>query len=449
MNSSDSERVSYALDQLGWKSVSKPENADLILFNTCSVRQKAEDRVVGLIKNYNKLKVKNNKLKIGITGCMVRKTGLRIDDKNTSAKKYYSKDKLFRWIKGLDFVFRIEDTPQLEQLLFLMYPETEVKEHFSDYSSYFKIAPKYTSKVQAFVPIMQGCNNFCAYCIVPHSRGREICRPLPEIINEIENLARYGLKEITLLGQNVNSYVLDPESADKFKDEKAKGKSDFVIILQEVNKIPGIKRIRYTSSHPKDFDDDLIQAHANLENLCKHLHLAVQSGDDEVLKRMNRHYTAAEFIEKMKKLRQAVPDIAITTDIIVGYCGETDAAFQKTLDLVNEVNFDVIYLAQYSPRAGTYAGDKLKDDIPHVVKAKRWHELNNLLKAINDRKNATYQGQTVEVLVEENKKGEWVGKTEDWKTVHFPEEENEDLIGELVMVEIEDCKTWIIKGKKV
>jgi tRNA-2-methylthio-N6-dimethylallyladenosine synthase len=377
---------------------------------------------------------------------MVRQTGI-CSEKQINQTEVFQ-DPLFQKIPGLDFVFRIEDTAKLEQMLPILFPDQESTQFFKNYTSYFKINPRGASLAQAYVPIMQGCNNFCSYCIVPYARGREKCRPLSEIIQEITDLAGRGMKEVTLLGQNVNSFKLDPVAEKTFKLERELGKSDFVILLQEVNKIPKIKRVRYTSSHPKDFDLDLIEAHAKLENLCPHVHLALQSGDDQILSKMNRHYTGHDFSKKIQALRQKVPEIAVTTDIIVGFCGETDVQFQHTLQIVRELQFDVIYLAQYSPRSGTYAAENLEDNVPYQVKHQRWHELNQLLKKISLAKNESYLGKPVEVLIEEQTDRYYSGKTPDWKQVQIAaEKNNRKLLGEIMPVWINEANVWALKGE--
>jgi len=444
MNYSDSERVHAVMDALGFEKTDKVDQADLIILNTCSVKQQAEDKVVGIIRNYNKLKKKNLNLRIGITGCMVRKTGI---NKNLQDSDISSDDKLFKWIKNLDFVFRIENTGQLRNIMNKLFDQDFSGDYLDEYANYFEINPKYTSQIQAFVPIMTGCNNFCSYCIVPYTRGREICRSLSEILKEIKFLVQKGLKEVTLLGQNVNSYVLDDESIKKFQFERDLGKSDFVILLQEINKISGLKRIRYTSSHPKDFGDDLIEAHATLKNLCRHVHLAVQSGDDQVLKRMNRHYTANHFRELIRKLREKVPEVAVTTDIIVGFCGETEDEFRNTEQLIQDIGFDMMYMSQYSTRKGTLADKNMQDDISHDIKTSRWNKVNELLKKNSLNINSKYMGQTVQVLVEEEKKDYYWGKTDNFKTVRF--QSDQDRVGELVTVKIKQTDIWVLTGEEV
>ncbi len=442
MNYSDTERVISVLDSLGWERKKELNEVDLVILNTCSVRQKAEDRVAGQIRNISKLRNYNPNLKIGITGCMARDTGIRkkIDTKDP----FFIKNQLFNWIKGLDFIFKINDICKLEKIIPRLFPDTKDTDIYGSCKTYFEILPKYGSAVQAYVPIMTGCNNFCSYCIVPYARGREYSRGLEEITDEIKYLVSNGLKEVTLLGQNVNSYKLRSNNKN-IRDQIGK-KSDFVILLEEVNKIDGIERIRYTSSHPKDFSDDLIEAHSRLKHLCEHVHLAVQSGNNQVLKRMNRHYTGEEFMRKVYNLRESVPGIAITTDIIVGFCGETDEEYNDTLNLVKEIKFDIIYLAKYSPRTGTFANDNYEDDVPYKIKDWRWHKLNNLLETQVQEKNKNFFGKTVEVLVEKSIEGICIGKTRDFKTVHFTGDK--DLIGKLVDIKINRTKTWILEGEK-
>jgi len=436
MNYSDSERIDRVLQNMGLKKVNKMEDADLVIFNTCSVRQKAEDRVFGQMINIGKLRKKRPHLIAGITGCMVRKT---------STKDSEEKDKLIGRVSRNDFVFRIEDLPKLPEIINQLWPDIELKEPpEANIKNYFQINPIYTNNAQAFVPIGTGCDNFCTYCIVPYSRKREKSRLMDDVVKECENLVDNGCLEITLLGQNVNSYGLS--NLDKKTDEFKDLKTPFVTLLERVDKLKskGLKRLRFTSNHPKDLSDELIDAMARLETLMPYLHLPVQSGSDEVLKRMNRHYTADWYRTLIKKLRKAIPGIAISTDIIVGFCGETEKQFMETYKLFEDIQWDMCYLAQYSNRPGTFASKNMKDDISSEVKSKRWHKLNEVLKESAFKGHKVFDQKDVEVLVEKCEDGKCEGRTQHFKTVVFNSEQN--LVGTLQKIHVDKGREWQLEG---
>ncbi len=318
MNVSDAEMVAGWYEQKGWKSAKQIEEADEVIIVTCSVRQTAEDRVYGLVENLKKLKIKNLKFKIVVTGCMMR------------YPLKYLKEKL----PGVDEFKRINEYRV----------EDKVRE----------------SKAMAYVSIMEGCNNFCSYCVVPYARGREVSRPMEEIICEVEELAKREYKEVVLLGQNVNSY------------EKS-----FAQLLVRLNEISGIEKVSFLTSNPWDLSDEIIEA-MRLPKIDRYLHLPVQSGDDDILKKMNRHYTANDFIKLVEKIRRKIPDMKIGTDIIVGFPGETKKEFQNTVDLCKKIGFVKAYVSKYSPRLQT-ASYKLKDDIPPKEKKRRWQILDVMI----------------------------------------------------------------------
>ena len=436
MNYSDSERIDSVLQHMGMEKAYKMEEADLIIFNTCSIRQKAEDRVFGQMINVGKLRKEKKHLIVGITGCMARKTSTRESEE---------KDKLLNRSKHTDFVFRIEDLPKLPKIIMQFWPDISFNEiEEANLKNYFQINPIYTTKAQAFVPISTGCDNFCTYCIVPYSRKREKSRSINDVVRECETLVENGCLEITLLGQNVNSYGLSniDKKTDKFKDIE----SPFVYLLERIDalKSKGLKRLRFTSNHPKDLSDELIQAMARLETLMPYLHLPVQSGSDEVLKRMNRHYTADWYRNLIKKLRKAVPGIAISTDIIVGFCGETEDQFMDTYKLFEDIEWDMCYLAQYSNRKGTFASQNMEDDISPEVKNERWHRLNELLKRSALKGHKVFEGKVVKVLVEKCKHGECEGRSEHFKTVVFSS--NKDLVGTIQRVHVNKGREWRLEG---
>ncbi len=470
MNYSDSERVAAVLQNLRYDPAESAEKSDLIILNTCSIRQKGEDRVFGLLKNLAGYRKANPNLLIGLTGCMVRITSTKNSDST-------QKDKLLKMRNSkLDFVFKITDTnmlpdilaqaeaklelPELEEIENSLAEEQEITKPApvqtvvsAQLSSpnridYLKVQPEYTTKFQAYVPIQIGCDKYCTYCIVPYSRGREQSRPMSEILEECTKLVEQGCKEITLVGQTVNSYGLSALDKQKglFLDSAT---LPFVQLLTKIDQLrtKGLARIRYTSPHPKDLSDQLIEAHATLKTLCNHLHLPVQSGDNEVLRRMNRKYSVEEYLEKVEKLKTAVPDMALTTDVIVGFCGETDEQFANTRRLFEKLRFDQVYIARYSPRSGTVSDSYFPDDVPKEIKAERWHTLNNLLTDISRENNNRYVGKTLEILVERYNSNtqEVEGRSREYKLVQFAGEQ--ELTGRLISVRVTSSLDWVLKGE--
>lgn len=436
MNYSDSERIDAVLQNIGLKKVDEMEGADMILFNTCSIKQKAEDKVFGQMNKITQLRRERPHLIAGITGCMVRQT---------STKDSEERDSIIKRIPEIDMVFRIEDLPKLPGIVGSFWKDIDFNK--GNLENYFQINPIYSSKAQAFVPIGTGCDNFCTYCIVPYSRHREKSRPMAEIVSECEKLVDNGCLEITLLGQNVNSYGIS--DADKKTDLFKDCKNPFVELLRQIDKLKskGLKRLRFTSNHPKDLSDELIEAMAELETLMPYIHLPVQSGNDYILKKMNRNYTHAWYRELVDKLRKAIPDIAITTDIIVGFCGETDEQFQDTIQLYKEMKWDMCYHSQYSERKGTFAYKNLEDDIDPKIKNQRWHELNQVLKKIAREQNQKFKDKIVEVLVEKCRKGICEGRSEHFKTCTF--KSGKDLTGQLVEMKVENPREWLLEGKLI
>lgn len=441
MNYSDTERVESKLENYGYRKAETLEDADLLIFNTCSVRQKAEDRVFGQLKKTPSLRRKNKNLIVAITGCMVRKS---------SSRHSIEKDKLLKQSKNLDFVFRIEDTEQIGSLINdindeLIFPDLNEAE----LGNYFQINPKYTSKFQAFVPVGTGCDKFCTYCIVPYSRGRERSRDFQEIIDECTQLVENGIIEITLVGQTVNSYgrsAIDRRSGNfEYKDDR----TPFTDLLYEIDKLheKGLKRLRFTSPHPRDVHPSLMDAIAECKTVMPYIHMPLQAGHDELLKRMNRNYRMAEYRDIITRLREKVPDIAISTDIIVGFCGETEEEFQATLDSFKEFQFDHCYLAQYSPRIGTFSEAHLADDVPREIKRERWHTLNNLLKEVSAAKLEKFVGQTLEVLFESEADGYYSGRSEHYKDVRV--KAGRDLVGQLLKVKITEASNFRLEGELV
>lgn len=446
MNYSDSERIEAYLKELGFSQAKTQNSADLIIFNTCSVRQKAEDKVFGEMRKIKHLKKKNKNLIIALSGCMVRKTSSRNGENiNTESQL---KDALFSRIKILDIVFKIEDLPKLASLLREINPKIpEIKQEKLD--NYFNIKPTYNSQqsTQAFIAISNGCDKFCTYCIVPYSRGREKSRKIQDILKEAEALVKKGCKEITLIGQTVNSYGLSKYDKEQKTFAHLGKKQPFVYLLKELDKFykKGLRRIRFTSSHPKDMSDELINAMATLRTLQPYLHLPLQSGDNRTLKRMNRTYTIEHYRAIIEKLHKKIPDIAISTDIIVGFCGETDEEFENTYKVFDELGFEHAYLAQYSERPGTTAAKFMRDDVSNETKKKRWHRLNNLLRKKSAAALKKFKGKTVNVLVEEQKGSICTGRSEHYKTVEF--KSGRKLLGEIVPVKITNSREWMLIGE--
>jgi len=431
MNYSDSERIASVLEYLDYKKANDQEDADILVFNTCSVKQKAEDKVLGLRKTLSALRKKNKKLVIIVTGCMIRKTSTQKDKK---------KDKVLERMPEIDIALRIEDLSGLPSLL-QKKPFTE-----DGLEQYFHITPKKETKFSVFVPIMTGCDKFCTYCIVPYARGREKSRDFDEVFEECKTHVEEGAVEITLVGQTVNSYGLSFK--DKTSGNFAKyGASPFAELLKKVDSlsVKGLKRLRFTSPHPRDFSKELIETLANLKTLCPYIHMPVQSGDNAVLRRMNRNYTAEEYKEIMNALRKAIPGCAISTDIIVGFCGETDEEFENTYKTYEEMEWDMCYLSRYSPRKGTYSYANLKDDIPAKIKAKRWHRLNDLLKKTANKKHAFFLGKNVKVLVSEQKGKTCTGRTPEFKEIQF--ESSKNLVGKIVSVKVTAYNNFYLNGE--
>jgi len=400
MNIGDAERVSAVLESMKYKKASHINKADLIVVVMCSVRQSAVDRVFGLIENFKNL---NKKPTTILTGCILKK------DKKTFSEKF-------------DFVIDIKNIKKIPEFLNIK------KSKFKD--NYLDITPKYSSKFSASIPIMTGCNNFCAYCVVPYVREREISRSAKEIVSEIKNLTKKGYKEVWLLGQNVNSY----------KD----GKTNFPKLLKMVNSIPGIFWIRFTSSHPKDFNKEVINTLAIGDKITPYLNLPIQSGDNKILKSMNRHYTVADYKNKIKELRKKIPDICLSTDIIVGFPGETKKQFENTAKLFRDIKYDMAYINKYSARARTAAA-KLKDNVSIDEKKRREKILNEILKQTALEKNKRFIGKTVEVLVDSKKGDNWSGKNKYYKTVQI--KSNKNLMGKFVKIKITKAMAWSLKGK--
>ena len=426
MNVHDSQTIAGILEQMGYKLANDYKEADLILLNTCAIRENAEDKVFGHLGYLKRFKLEKPELILGVCGCMSQEENV-----------------VFKLLENYPYVDLIFGTHNIHRLPYLLkeaiFSKEMVVEVWSKEGDIVENIPKVrTDKLKAWVNIMYGCDKFCTYCIVPYTRGKERSRRPADILQELEELAAKDYKEVTLLGQNVNAYGKDfSDISYRFKD-----------LMKDIKKIP-IPRIRFTTSHPKDFDDGLIEVLATGGNLVEHIHLPVQSGNTKILKLMGRKYTREDYLNLVTKIKKAIPNVAITTDIIVGFPQETDEQFEDTLSLVKEVNFDSSFTFIYSKRDGTPAA-KMKDNIPLEIKKERLQRLNTLQAKISKEKNAKLVNKIVEVLVEgKSKKNSNVltGRTRTNKIVNFVGSEN--LIGKLVNIVIKEAKSFTLEGEIV
>lgn len=425
MNYHDSENMAGILLELGFAEAEDIRDADVILLNTCAIRENAENKVFGEIGNLKTLKMEKPELILGICGCMSQEESVV----NRILQKHQYVDLIF----GTHNIHRLPYL--LKEAIFSKEMVVEVWSKEGDIVENIPRARK--GNTQAWVNIMYGCDKFCTYCIVPYTRGKERSRLPEDIIAEVRELARLGYKEVTLLGQNVNAYGKD-----------LGGDYRLGHLLDDLRKID-IPRIRFTTSHPRDFDDHLIEVLAKGGNLVEHIHLPVQSGNTEILKLMARKYTREQYIELAKKIKAKIPNVSLTTDIIVGFPNETEEQFEDTLSLVREIEFDSAFTYIYSPREGTPAA-KMKDNVPLEVKRERLARLNELVNELSAKKNALYEGKVVEVLVEgESKKNSNIltGRTRTNRLVNF--KGPKEAIGELVNVKITQAKTWSLDGEMV
>jgi tRNA-2-methylthio-N6-dimethylallyladenosine synthase len=423
MNVNDSLRMSEVLAKLSYTPTPVPDDADLIILNTCSIREKAEDKMLSALGRYRATKVSRGTL-LGVGGCVAQQ----------------EKDKLLKKVPYLDFVFGPDSIAKLPEIIERVTNERErVSETaFVDSEEYvFPRADPETSrgKVTEFVTVMKGCDNVCSFCIVPHTRGREVSRPFTDVLLEVADLTRVGVREVTLIGQNVNSY---------------QGGISFAQLLLRTAEVPGIERVRFTTSHPHDLSDELIEAFRVQPKICPHFHLPVQCGSDRVLKMMRRDYTVEQYLERLAKLRAARPGIAVTTDIIVGFPGETEEEFEMTYKLTEQVRYDNQFSFIYSPRPKTGAALREKDwgPIPHEVKVARLERLQKLQRKICGEINAAQVGHEVEVLVEGHSKtdvNKRFGRTPENRTVNF---EGDAPTGALVTVRIEKATSNGFGGKQ-
>ncbi len=486
MNYADSEKIDMILRSAGFRKVLDPVQADIIIMNTCSVRQKGEDRVFGFMHEIERYHKKNKTAKnplFGITGCMVRKSGiaaryaklkienwkLKIGEQEEKFKRHQAgwitlldsfdsllnyDDELFLRSQSIDFVFRIEEVSFLTKILSLISGEDIGND--AKWNEYLAVKQLQENPSSANIIIQTGCDNYCTFCIVPHTRGREISRASNDIIAEIKQVVKNGTKEITLLGQNVNSYgketkkkLWNSESLKWSEASFAKEvfKTPFRELLEKINEVPWLDRIRFTSSNPHDMTRDILLAHFDLPKMCNYLHIALQSGSDTMLTRMNRKHTYADFKTQLDYLRSRDPLFSISTDIIVGFPWETEEEFQATANAMWECQFDFAFIARYSSRSGTLATDKYGDDISSLEKARRWTILNDILRETARERNLLMIGREEEILIT----GEWkdetlVGRTRNWKEVYIPM--SLDIkVGDIVRVKITEGDGWVLRGK--
>ncbi|MFT9847649.1 tRNA (N6-isopentenyl adenosine(37)-C2)-methylthiotransferase MiaB [Aneurinibacillus sp. REN35] len=425
-NEHDTETIIGLLQSMNFTPTEEEKEADIILFNTCAVRENAEDKVFGELGRLKHLKKEKPELILGVCGCMSQEEAV-----------------VQRILKSYQHVDLILGTHNIHRLPILVrdafFNKEMVIEVWSKEGDVVENMPKVRKEgLRAWVNIMYGCDKFCTYCIVPYTRGKERSRRPEDVVAEVRDLARQGYKEIYLLGQNVNAYGKD------FTDIEY----GFGDLMDEVRKID-IPRIRFTTSHPRDFDDHLIEVLAKKGNLVEHIHLPVQSGSSEVLKRMARKYTREQYLELVRKIKEAIPDVVLTTDIIVGFPGETEEQFLETMSLVEEVGFDSAYTFIYSPRSGTPAA-VMEDDVSEAEKKDRLQRLIQLVNRIGRKNNESLKGQVLEVLVEgpsKNNPEVMTGRTRTNKIVHFTG--SEDYIGKLIHVKITEPQTWTLYGDVV
>jgi tRNA-2-methylthio-N6-dimethylallyladenosine synthase len=420
MNEHDSERMKGMLESLGYREAPARDGADLILFNTCSIRESADNRLIGHLGEAKRLKSEDPERVVGVTGCWAQSL----------------KDEVFERFPFVDVAIGPGQYPRLAE--FLTSDSLSAQGYFEFESFSGHLPTRRERDFQGWVQISQGCNCVCSYCIVPSTRGREVSRPARELVAEVERLAAEGVREVTLLGQNVNSYGRDLPAGEK---------ATFAELLAMVDAVEGVERVRYTSPHPKDMREDVIRAHAELPSLCEHIHLPLQSGSSRILKRMRRTYDRQRYMDRVALIREHVRDCAITTDVIVGFPGETEDDFRETLAVVDEVGYDSAFTFVFSPRRGTEAAG-LPDQLPHAVKRERMERLVELVQRRATERSQRFVGRTMEVLVEGPSRtdpSKLRGRIRHNKTVNFS---GVAQPGELVQVEIASATSTTLAGEE-
>ena len=418
MNVADSERLGAHLESLGYTQTAAPEAADIVVVNSCVVRQQAEDRVSNKLNALWAAKKVRPQQTIALMGCMV---GPRTEE-------------LQKRFPHVDVFMR----PQaFEPLLDIVNRRSVADGCLPGDPARGDGLALPVSGPTAFVNVVHGCDNFCTFCIVPYRRGRERSRPIPELVDEVRSLVSRGVREVTLLGQKVDSYGKDLDDG-----------SDLADLLAAVNAVDGLDRIRFLTSYPLGVTDKLVEAVASLGKVCEHINIPVQSGDDDVLAAMQRGYSLGQFRDRIARIKDGVPGVTLSTDVIVGFCGETETQFRHTLDLLEEVRFDVVHVAAYSVRPGTIAARTMTDDVPQEVKKERLHAVELLQGRIATELNAALLGEEADVLVETQRNGRWEGRTRGNKVTHFPSGAS-DLRGEFAAVRINHTSPWSLQGELV
>ena len=408
MNKADSERLESAMEQMGLSPTPSPKEADVVVLNSCVVRQSAEDRVVGMVTSLKPVKERRPDKIVALMGCMVGPRSTELE----------------RRFPYVDVFMRPQ---QFEPLVDLVGERMGV-----DPEGCIGTLTARTD-VTAFIPIVHGCDKFCAFCIIPYRRGREVSRPVEDIVREAELLAQRGVREVTLLGQNVDSYGHDLPEAPDLAD-----------LLEAVNGVDDLERIRFLTSHPNDMSDRIIDAVASLDKVCEHVNLPFQAGDDEVLAQMRRGYTNDEYRRLADRIRERIPGVSLSTDLIVGFCNESDDQFQRTADMVRDIRFDKVHAAAYSTRPGTIADRLMTDNVPYEEKKARLKVIEETQQRIAAEINASLQGRTMEVLVEGRKRGRWSGRNRNDKIVYF--EDDADRTGRMADVTVDGTGPWSLQG---
>ena len=411
MNKADSERLESALGQMGLNPTRSPEEADVIVLNSCVVRQSAEDKVVGMLSSLKPIKQRNPDKIVALMGCMVGpKTG-------PLEERFPYADVFMR--------------PQQYEPLINLLGE---RMGFDPDGCVGPLTAK--ADVATYIPIIHGCDKFCSFCIIPYRRGREVCRPIEDLVRETELLSQRGVKEVTLLGQNVDSYGHDLPGEPGLGD-----------LLAAVNEVEELERVRFLTSHPNDMSDHIIDSVAELDKVCEHINLPFQAGDDEVLAKMRRGYSNQDYRHLIQKIRDRIPNVSLSTDVIVGFSGETDTQFERTLEMIRDIRFNKVHAAAYSTRPGTIAARTMADDVPYEQKKARLKAIEELQEQNQTEINAQLEGHTVTVLVEGRKRGKWHGRNRNDKLVYF--DDAEDRTGQLVNLRIGETSPWSLQGSLV
>ncbi len=411
MNKADSDRLESALGQMGLNLKDAPKDADVIVLNSCVVRESAEDRVVGMLTSLKPLKQQDPDKVIALMGCMVGPQTSRLTERYPYVDLFMPPQKFGPLIDLLGERMGID-------------PEGCVGPLTA------------SADITTYVPIIHGCNKFCTFCIIPYRRGREVSRPLAEIVNEVQGLARRGVREVTLLGQNVDSYGHDLD-----------GRTDLGDLLSAVNDVEELNRVRFLTSHPNDMSDHIIDKIAGLEKVCEHVNLPFQAGDDAVLESMRRGYTNEQYRTLVDTIRDRIPGVSLSTDLIVGFCGETEEQFERTVDLVRDIRFDKVHSAVYSTRPGTIASRSMQDDVLPEEKQRRFRVIEQIQEEVVTEINANLAATRQEVLVEGRRRGRWFGRTRNDKLVFF--DDDRDRRGELVEVFVDQTGPWSLRGSVV